>query len=113
MNHRNIFFILFIISPLIYSNKLSKYTFVDFLIYLANQKSDYSQEYGKNTLLWDGEKWWCDCSNLLKALFNGRDIFDTTVGLYQKDLSLTGDINADQLINKCEDLSNDFTSLKE
>ena len=64
------------------------------LIILANQPSDYSQEYGYNALRWDGDKWWSDCSNLMKALFNGRDINDKTPGKFEENTSNTEDVNA-------------------
>jgi len=91
---------------------MTKDQWVNKLETLAGEKSAYSQEWGKNTLLWDGSKWWCDCSNLMKALFNGRDITDKTPGVFQKDLSNTGDVNADGLIQKCKSLSSNFKTLK-
>ena len=91
---------------------MTKNEWVSKLQTLAKQKSAYSQEWGKNTLLWDGSKWWCDCSNLMKALFNGRDINDKTVGKFQRDLSNTGDVNANGLIKKCSSISTNFKSLK-
>ena len=91
---------------------MTKNEFVSKLLTLAKQKSSYSQDYGKNALLWDGSKWWCDCSNMLKALFNGRDITDKTKNKFEKSTSNTGDVNANGLINKCSSLSSDFSKLK-
>ena len=91
---------------------MTKDQWVSRLQSLASQKSAYSQKWGYNTLRWDGSKWWCDCSNLMKALFNGRDITDKTVGKFQSDLSNTGDVNADGLIKKCKSRSYDFSKLK-
>ena len=91
---------------------LTKAEWVSKLKTLANSKSKYSQEYPKNVLYYDGTYWWADCANLMKALFNGRDINNKTKGSYQKDLSNTGDVNADGLIKLCTDLSTDFTKLK-
>ena len=105
--------LLLVLSVNVYSRiALSKEESVSRLESLASQKSDYSQKRGYNTLRWDGEKWWCDCSNLMKALFNGRDITDKTIGKFQSDLSNTGDVNADGLIKKCKSRSYDFSKLK-
>ena len=93
-------------------SKISKDKWVKDLISLANQPSKYSQEYGKNALLWDGERWWCDCSNLQKALFNGRDITDKTVGKFEKNTENTGDVNANGLIQLCKYISSDFSKLQ-
>ena len=48
----------------------------------------------------------------MKALFNGRDITDKTVGKFQSDLSNTGDVNADGLIKKGKNRLYDFSKLK-
>ena len=92
---------------------MTKDEWVDKLITLANQPSDYSQKYGYNALRWDGNKWWSDCSNLMKALFNGRDINDKTPGKFEKNTSNTEDVNANGLFPKCSDISNAFSLLKE
>ena len=91
---------------------MNKKEWVNKLVTLANEPSDYSQKYGWNALRWDGSKWWCDCSNLMKALFNGRDITDKTKDKFEQYTGNTGDVNADGLINKCSDLSSDFSKLK-
>ena len=91
---------------------MTKNEWVNKLITLANSKSRYTQEYPYNVLYYDGTTWSADCSNLMKALFNGRDISDKTANKYQKDLTNTGDVNADGLINLCTDLSSDFSKLK-
>ena len=80
---------------------------------LASWHSLYSNKYPKNVLYWDGTRYWADCVNLLKALFNGRDIYDKTVGSYQHSLSNTGDCDEWGLLSQCEDISQDFTKLKE
>ena len=79
---------------------------------LASRKTNYSQQYGYNALRYDGDTWWCDCSNLMKALFNGRDIYDFTPGNFERDTSKTGDVNANGLIAKCSYLSTNFNQLK-
>ena len=79
---------------------------------LAKRRTAYSQKYGYNALRFDGKTWWCDCSNLMKALFNGRDINDLTKDKFERSTENTGDVNADGLIQKCTDLSSDFKKLK-
>ena len=91
---------------------LSKDEWVNDLITLANEPSDYSQEYGYNALRWDGSQWWCDCSNLMKALFNGRDINDRTVGKFEESTANTGDVDANGLIALCNYISDDFSNLQ-
>ena len=91
---------------------MTKNEWVEKLLTLAKQPSDYSQTYGYNALRWDGSKWWCDCSNMMKALFNGRDINDKTKDKFEKSTANTGDVNANGLINKCSSLSTDFSKLK-
>ena len=92
---------------------MTKDEWVERLVYVANKKSKYSQKYGYNALRWDGEKFWCDCSNLMKALFNGRDVYNPKVNSFQSDTSNTGDINADALIKKAAYISTDFSKLKQ
>ena len=92
---------------------ITKDKWVNDLIELSKRQTAYSQQYGKNTLLFDGTTWWSDCSNLQKALFNGRDINDYTIGKFQKDLSNTGDVNSYGLIELMDDISTNFTLLKE
>ena len=91
---------------------MTKNEWVHKLEVLASRKTKYSQQYGYNALRYDGEFWWCDCSNLMKALFNGRDIYDFEVNKFERSTANTGDVNADGLILKCGLLSNDFTKLK-
>lgn len=53
-----------------------------------------------------------DCWNLYKAILNGYDVNNKTVGYYQKDLSKTGDVDGANLMKQCTDVSADFTKLK-
>ena len=91
---------------------MTKDQWVQKLITLAKSPSKYSMKYPYNVLYYDGSKWYADCSNLMKALFNGRDINDKTPNKYQKDLTNTGDVDADGLIQKCTDISTNFKALK-
>ena len=107
-----IFIFLLIVLSTTIESKMSKKEFVSKLETLAKQKSKYRMKYPYNLLYWDGSTWWCDCSNLLKALFNGRNINDKTKGSYQRTLKDPPDVGADRLINLCTDLSSDFSKLK-
>ena len=80
---------------------------------LASRKTKYRAQFPNNVLLFDGTYWWCDCNNLLKGLFNGRDIYDYTPGRYTWPLTNTGDIGCEQMIGKCSDVSTNFKALKE
>ena len=84
---------------------------VNDLIALARSKTKYSNKYPYNVLYFDGTIWSADCVNLLKALFNGRDITDKTKGSYQKGLTNTGDCTELGLITQCTDVSTDFSKL--
>lgn len=86
---------------------------VETLIKLASGSppSSYKAKAPWNLLYWDGSRWWADCVNLYKALFNGRSIIDPKPGSYQSDLSATGDCTERQLMNQCTDRSNNFKAL--
>ena len=53
-----------------------------------------------------------DCVNLYKALLNGYDVNNRTVGYYQNNLSNTGDCTEWGLMSQCSDVSKDFKKLK-
>lgn len=53
-----------------------------------------------------------DCLNLPKALFNGYDVNNNTVGYYQRDLSNTGEFDEIGLLNQCSGVSSDFKNIK-
>ncbi len=53
-----------------------------------------------------------DCWNLIKAILNGYDVTKNQVKYYQHDLSNTGDVDGIGLLNKCSDVSGDFSKLK-
>ena len=44
------------------------------LITLAKSPSEYRTEWPYNVLYWDGKKRYCDGMNMIKALFNGRNV---------------------------------------
>ena len=92
-------------------SKLKETQLVNDLITLARGKSAYKAKYPKNLLYWDGTRFWADCVNLYKALFNGRDIYDRRVGSFQSNLSKTGDCTEWGLLSQCEDISTDFSIL--
>ena len=93
---------------------ITKDKWVNDLIVLAKDRNtEYSNKYPYNVLYYDGSTWYADCVNLHKSLFNGRNIYDTSFPNYQHDLSNTGDITCYEMIEKCYDVSGDFTKLKE
>lgn len=91
--------------------KLQEDKLVQDLITLARGKSKYSNVWPYNVLYWDGTRFFADCVNLYKALFNGRNIDDRTVGSYQKSLSVTGDVTEWGLLAQCDQISTDFSTL--
>ena len=96
-------------SHIVYTEK----QLTDILRKLAsgNPPSSYSNQYPYNMLYWDGSRWFADCVNLYKALFNGRSIVNPAPGSYQQDLSNTGDVTEWGLMSQCTDISQDFSKL--
>lgn len=86
--------------------------FVQKLEVLAVAPSYYSNKYPNNLgyVHSDGRRSF-DCWNLIKAILNGYDVTNNTVGYYQKDLSKTGDTDINGLINQCTVISTDFTKI--
>lgn len=80
---------------------------------VAAQPSVYRNKWPYNVLYWDGYKWFADCSNLQKALFNGRDVYNPAKDSFQRDLSNTGDVTTEGLFNQCNDRSSDFSRLRQ
>ena len=74
--------------------------------------SRYKNAYPYNLLYWDGVRWWGDCVNIQKALFNGRDVDSPGVNTYQSNLSATGDCTEWELLQQCTDISTNFGKLK-
>ena len=92
---------------------MNKNQWVDALIKLAGRNTIYRNQWPYNVLYCDGKNWYCDCVNLLKALFNGRDINNWAAGSRTPTLSNTGDLTCWEFINACSDVSSDFTRLRE
>lgn len=80
---------------------------------IARGRSSYRNEWPWNLLYWDGERFWADCHDLYKALFNGRNINNKVVGSYQDDLANTGDATEWQLMLQCTDRDTDFAELSD
>lgn len=76
-------------------------------------RSTYRNQYPWNCLYWDGNRWYGDCVNIQKSLFNGRDVYDPQPNTWQKDLSQTGDVTEWGLMEQCTDIRGDFSLLKE
>jgi hypothetical protein len=87
--------------------------FVRRLEVIADRPTYYSNKFPYNLLYVhkDGRTS-ADCWNLIKALLNGYDVNNMTVGYYQKDLSNTGDCTVDGLMKQCTEVSADFSRLK-
>ena len=87
---------------------------VERLEILANRPSFYKNKYPFNLCYNHADgKTSADCVNLYKALLNGYDVNNRTVGYYQKDLTNTGDCTEWGLLSQCSDISGDFTELRE
>ena len=100
------------ILHLIFDNKLiTAEEFINRLTIVANGKSVYSQKQKYNSLYWNGTHWFADCSNLIKSIINGRDVYNPEIGSYQKKFPVVEDVNANSLILKCNDISHDFSKL--
>lgn len=83
------------------------------LFVLAGRNSYYSNKYPYNLCyIHPDGRTSADCWNLIKAILNGYDVNNTSVGYYQKSLSNTGDVDGLGLLSKCSDVSADFSKLK-
>ena len=91
---------------------MTKDQWVADLITIAKSKSTYKNVWPYNVLYWDGNKWYCDCVNLMKALFNGRSIKNPKKDSYATVLTNTGDVGTERFIELCEDVSTNFKMLK-
>lgn len=81
---------------------------------LAWSDTSYNNKYPYNLLYCYGNgRFSADCNNLIKALVNGREIANAKAGTFQSasDLPLTGDCTELQLLNKCKNVSSDFTKM--
>ena len=86
--------------------------FIRRLKFVANGLSVYSQRQKYNSLYWNGTHWFADCSNLIKSIINGRDVYNPKRGSYQKKFPVVEDVNANNLILKCNNVSTDFNELQ-
>ena len=88
--------------------------FVERLEAIRNRKTFYKNKYPYNLCYINKDgRTSADCVNLLKAILNGYNIFNNTVGYYQKDLTNTGDCTELELLKQCQEVSQNFTSLTE
>ena len=55
--------------------------------------------------------WFADSSNLIKSIINWRDVYNPKKGSYQRKFPVVEDVNANGLILKCNNVSNDFNEL--
>lgn len=88
--------------------------FVERLEAIRNRKTFYKNKYPYNLCYINKDgRTSADCVNLLKAILNGYNIFNNTVGYHQKDLTNTGDCTELELLKQCQEVSQNFTSLTE
>lgn len=88
--------------------------FIERLEAIRNRKTFYKNKYPYNLCYINKDgRTSADCVNLLKAILNGYNIFNNTVGYYQKDLTNTGDCTELELLKQCQEVSQNFTSLTE
>ena len=88
--------------------------FVERLEAIRNRKTFYKNKYPYNLCYINKDgRTSADCVNLLKAILNGYNIFNNTVGYYQKDLTNTGDCTELELLKQCQEVSQNFTGLTE
>lgn len=86
--------------------------YVERLQNIASRKTRYSNKYPYNLLLVNKDgRTSGDCLNTIKALLNGYNIYNNTIGYYQKDLSNTGDVTEQGLLKQCSEVSQDFSKL--
>lgn len=87
--------------------------YIERLKVLAARRTYYKNKYPDNLCYIHADgRTSADCVNLCKALFNGYDVNNNTVGYYQRDLSNTGDCTELGLLNQCSGQSNDFKNIK-
>ena len=86
--------------------------FVSDLKELTGMDTHYCNKYPGNIGLVaaDGSRSF-DCWNMIKALLNGYDIHNNTVGYKAPTLSITGDVDGKTLLSKCTKQSKDFSKL--
>ena len=87
--------------------------YIERLKVLAARKTYYKNKYPFNLCYINADgRTSADCVNLVKAILNGYDVNNKTVGYYQRDLSNTGDCTEAELLAQCTDVSQDFKNIK-
>ena len=86
--------------------------FVERLTIIKNRNTFYKNKYPYNLCYINKDgRTSADCSNLVKAILNGYDVYKNEVGYYQKDLSNTGDCSEAELLCQCTDVTDDFSNM--
>ena len=86
--------------------------YVERLRNIAARKTYYKNKYPYNLLYINKDgRTSGDCLNTVKAILNGYNIFNNSIGYYQKDLSNTGDVTEQGLLKQCSEVSQDFSKL--
>lgn len=80
---------------------------------LAARNTFYKNKYPYNLCYINSDgRTSADCVNLYKAVLNGLDVNNLSIGYFQRDLSNTGDCTEYGLLKQCSDISSDFTKLQ-
>ena len=87
--------------------------FVERLLNIKNRKTKYMNKYPFNLCYIHRDYTSADCVNLVKAILNGYNVYNNTIGYYQKDLSNTGDCTEAELLAQCTDVSQNFSKLSD
>ena len=86
--------------------------FIERLLNIKNRRTYYKNKYPDNLcyIHQDGRTS-ADCVNLVKAILNGYNFYNNTIGYYQRDLSNTGDCTEAELLAQCSEVSSNFKEL--
>ena len=87
--------------------------FINKLKYIVNLPTTYYSVSGGNWSMWNGKSWNFDCVNLIKSVLWGWcENKESAHGGARYLSNGVPDVNADGLITKCYDISNDFKNIK-
>lgn len=96
---------------------ISNSSFVEILKHIASLPTEYKEKYPYNQGCFDGEKFTFNGIGLIKTVVNRMCLnngkwHDSSSGEYQKNLSVTGDIDEKEMIKGCETKGSDFSILR-
>mgnify|MGYP003290085916 CR=1 FL=1 len=95
---------------------ISSNYFVETLNHIASLPTRYEIRSPKNLGYYDGDYYYYDW-NLFKVVINRIELngewYDSEIGEYQKDLSITKDLSPISLLDACKTKSNNFSELSQ